>query len=200
VVDDVLGPEVLDPLRVGPELLNVPPIPGQPSGAFTEILLDRGLGTAAVAIDAAAARVITKLPFSTLKSAFQLLKSLANRHGAVGADGRAVPLRVYQHDGGGRVRCAYERYAVPGPGRVLWQGALANFNRHTPDRVHFRNDDRAPLLLIGGADHVVPAAVDRQTGSQAGQVQGGHRVQGVSRPLGLHDRPARLGRNRRLPP
>jgi NAD(P)-dependent dehydrogenase (short-subunit alcohol dehydrogenase family) len=26
---------------------------------------------------------------------------------------------------------AYERYAAPGPGRVLWQGALANFNPHT---------------------------------------------------------------------
>ena len=52
---------------------------------------------------------------------------------------------------------------MPGPGRVLWQGALANFNPHTPDRVDFHNDDRAPLLLIaGGVDHVVPAAVDRQ--------------------------------------
>jgi pimeloyl-ACP methyl ester carboxylesterase len=37
-------------------------------GAFTEILLDRGLGAAGVAIDAAAVTGITKLPFSTLKS------------------------------------------------------------------------------------------------------------------------------------
>src|SRR5579875_69998 len=33
-------------------------------GAFCEILLDRGLGAAGVAIDAAAVRGITKLPFS----------------------------------------------------------------------------------------------------------------------------------------
>jgi len=59
---------------------------------------------------------------------------------------------------------AFERYAVPGPGRVLFQAALANFNPHAATRVDFDNDDRAPLLLIvGGADHVVPAAVDRET-------------------------------------
>src|SRR5258707_388238 len=33
-------------------------------GAFTEILIDRGLGAAGVAIDAAAVRGVTKLPFS----------------------------------------------------------------------------------------------------------------------------------------
>jgi dienelactone hydrolase len=50
------------------------------------------------------------------------------------------------------------------PGRVLFQGALANFNRHSPLKVDFKNDDRAPLLLIGGGeDHTVPAVVDEST-------------------------------------
>src|SRR3954467_11656180 len=52
-------------------------------GAFTEILLDRGLGAAGVAIDAAAVRGVTKLPFSTLKSGFPILKNPANKHHAV---------------------------------------------------------------------------------------------------------------------
>lgn len=132
-------------------------------GAFTEILLDRGLGAAGVAIDAAALRGVTKLPFSTLRTAFPVLKSPANRHRAVALTAEQFHYaftNTMDEDESDRV---YERYAVPGPGRVLWQGALANFNRHSPDRVDFRNDDRAPLLLIaGGADHVVPAAVDRQ--------------------------------------
>ena len=41
------------------------------------------------------------------------------------------------------------------------QCALANFNPRAETRVHYRNDDRAPLLFIaGGEDHVVPAKVD----------------------------------------
>ena len=53
---------------------------------------------------------------------------------------------------------------MPGPGRVLFQGALANFNPHSPDAVDFKRQDRAPLLLIaGGADHLVPAVIDKST-------------------------------------
>jgi pimeloyl-ACP methyl ester carboxylesterase len=132
-------------------------------GAFTEILLDRGLGAAGVAIDAAAVRGVTKLPFSTLKSAFPVLKSPSNRHRAVALTAEQFHYAFTNTMDRGESDRVYERYAVPGPGRVLWQGALANFNRHTPDQVDFHNDQRAPLLLIaGGADHVVPAAVDRQ--------------------------------------
>jgi alpha-beta hydrolase superfamily lysophospholipase len=58
-------------------------------GAVTEVLLDRGLGDAGVAIDAATVRGVAKLPYSTLKSSFPILKSPANGH-------RAVPLNLEQ--------------------------------------------------------------------------------------------------------
>jgi pimeloyl-ACP methyl ester carboxylesterase len=55
---------------------------------------------------------------------------------------------------------AYERHAVPGPGRVLFQAVLANFNRAATS-VDFHNDDRAPLLFVaGGKDHVSPAVLN----------------------------------------
>jgi alpha-beta hydrolase superfamily lysophospholipase len=57
---------------------------------------------------------------------------------------------------------AYERYAVPGPGRPLFQAGLANFNPKAASKVNFGNDTRAPLLIVGGSvDHVVPAKTTR---------------------------------------
>ena len=52
-------------------------------GAFAEFLLDRGLGAAGVAIDAAAVKGITKLPPAQLKSAWPVRRNPANRHRAV---------------------------------------------------------------------------------------------------------------------
>jgi pimeloyl-ACP methyl ester carboxylesterase len=146
------------------ELPEAPIIMGHSfGGAITEILLDRRLGAAGVGIDAAAVRGVTKLPFSTLRSAFPVLKSPANNHRAVALTAEQFHYAFTNTMSEDESAEAYNRYAVPGPGRVLWQGALANFNPHTPDRVDFHNDERAPLLLIaGGVDHVVPAAVDRQ--------------------------------------
>jgi hypothetical protein len=57
----------------------------------------------------------------------------------------------------------YERYAVPGPGKVVFQGALAKFNPHAATKIDFRNDDRALLLLIAGeVDHTAPVSITRR--------------------------------------
>jgi pimeloyl-ACP methyl ester carboxylesterase len=90
-----------------------------------------------------------------------LLKSPANNHRAV-----ALSLEEFRYAFTNTLseeesQATYERYAVPGPGRVLFQAALANFNPRAATRVDFHNDDRAPLLLIaGGKDHVSPAALN----------------------------------------
>ena len=133
-------------------------------GAFTQVLLDRGLGAAGVAIDAAAVKGILALPFSQLRSGFPVLKNPANYGRAVMLSPEEFKYAFANTLSDEASLAAYERYCVPGPGRVLFQGALANFNPHAATKVDFHNDDRAPLLLIaGGADHTVPAIVDRQT-------------------------------------
>jgi pimeloyl-ACP methyl ester carboxylesterase len=145
--------------------LDAPPIVMGHSfgGGFTQLLLDRGLGAAGVAIDAAPVRGIPDLPLTTLRSTFPILRDPRNVN-------RAVPFTAeqFRYAFGNTLTpeqslAAYERYAVPGAGRVLWQGALANANPRTPFRVDFHKDDRAPLLFVGGgADHVVPAKVNRK--------------------------------------
>ena len=97
--------------RSSPGLPSPPIIMGHSfGGAFAEVLLDRGLGAAGVAIDAAAVKGITKLPFAQLKSAFPGAQEPGQQSPRRGADRRGVPLRVRQHD---------ERGGVPGGVRAL---------------------------------------------------------------------------------
>jgi pimeloyl-ACP methyl ester carboxylesterase len=165
-IEDVGIEQILDSYEAKIRELERPPIIMGHSfgGAFTEVLLDRGLGAAGVAIDAAGVRGVTKLPFSTLRSGFPVLKSPANKHRAVALTFDEFHYSFTNTMDEAHAREAYERYAVPSPGRVLWEGAFANFNPRTPLQLDFKNPDRAPLLLIaGGSDHVVPAVIDRQT-------------------------------------
>ncbi len=132
-------------------------------GAFTQILLNRGLGAAGVAINSVAVKGVLTLPWSTLKSMFPVLKNPANNYRAV-----ALSLEEFRYAFTNTLsekesQAAYERYAVPGPGRVLFQAALANFNPRATTSVDFHNDERAPLLFIaGGKDHVSPAAINEE--------------------------------------
>jgi pimeloyl-ACP methyl ester carboxylesterase len=129
-------------------------------GLITQILLDRGLGAAGVAISSAAAKGVLLLPFSTLKVVGPALSNPLNAH-------RAVPLTADQFHyaftntlSTSESLQIYERYAVPGPDHVLFQAGLANFNPHASTTVDFHNDSRAPLLMIAGErDHISPPAV-----------------------------------------
>jgi len=140
-------------------------------GAFTEVLLDRGLGAAGVAIDPAPVKGVLSLPLSTLRSAFPVLDNpIANRHKAVMLSPSEFHFAFTNTLTDAESEAAYQRYAVPGPGRILFQGALANFNPDAATRVDFRNPDRAPLLVIGGgADHIVPPSVSKEAADHFGK-------------------------------
>jgi pimeloyl-ACP methyl ester carboxylesterase len=131
-------------------------------GAFVEVLLDRGLGAAGIAIDAAPTRGVLKLPLATLRSASPVLRNPVNYRKAVMLTPKQFHYAFTNTLSEQESLRVYERYAVPGPGRVLFQGALANTNRRSPLRIEYDRRDRAPLLFIGGGvDHTVPASVNR---------------------------------------
>jgi alpha-beta hydrolase superfamily lysophospholipase len=128
-------------------------------GLVTQILLDHGWGAAGVAIASAPVKGIARLPLSILKLAFSLLgKSLSNNASSLTAQQfrRAFTNSLTESES----LDAFNRYTVPAPNRVLLQTAFANFTRHTAISVNFRNDTRAPLLLVaGGKDRIVPSSI-----------------------------------------
>src|SRR4051794_31050863 len=139
-------------------------------GAFVELLLDRGLGAAGVALSPAPVKGVLRLPLSALRAAFPALRNPLNRN-------RAVPLTFEQFNYSftntmtkEEATAVYERYYVPGTGRVLFQAATANVNPGAATKVNFRNDDRAPLLIVGNdKDHTVPASLSREAAKHHGK-------------------------------
>ncbi|GAA1630451.1 alpha/beta hydrolase [Catellatospora bangladeshensis] len=131
-------------------------------GLLTQLMLDRGLGAAGVAIHSGQVRGVYRLPFTQLKAASPVLGNPANRN-------RAVPFTHEQFHyaftntlSAQRSREAYDRYHVPAAARMLFQGAFANLDPRSPLAVDVRRADRAPLLFVaGGADNIVPASVNR---------------------------------------
>jgi pimeloyl-ACP methyl ester carboxylesterase len=139
-------------------------------GAFVQVLIDRGLGAAGVAIDSAAVRGVLDVPFSTLRSGWPLLRNPLQRHKAI-----ALTPGQFHYAFGNTLteaesRTVYDRYQVPGARNVLLEGAFANVNPRTALRVNFANNQRAPLLFIaGGRDHIVPASTNRSNASKYGK-------------------------------
>jgi pimeloyl-ACP methyl ester carboxylesterase len=133
-------------------------------GLIAQVLLGRGLGSAAVAIDAAPIKGVLPLPFSAVRVAFVALKNPANKN-------RVVPLteQEFRYGFGNTLSseesaALYRRWAIPGPGRPLFQAAFANINPKAPSKVDTANKTRGPLLLIAGEkDHTVPPVITRST-------------------------------------
>jgi pimeloyl-ACP methyl ester carboxylesterase len=129
-------------------------------GLFVELLLDRGLGRAGVAISPAPPKGILALPFSTLKAAAPALAHPSKWHGVVTLTPEEFTYAFVNTFSQEDAAAAYDRYAVPETGQIFYEGGFANFHLHPPTEVHFKNDDRAPLLLVGATeDHTVPASL-----------------------------------------
>jgi pimeloyl-ACP methyl ester carboxylesterase len=132
-------------------------------GVFTQLLLDRGHGAAAVALNSAPPEGVRVVPPSQIKSTFEVLKNPANRHRAVGLSFEQWKYAFTNTFTDDEARELYERLHIPAPGGIVWETVLANFKPgHQDAWVDFHNDDRAPLLFISGSeDHIMPPSVQK---------------------------------------
>jgi alpha-beta hydrolase superfamily lysophospholipase len=131
-------------------------------GLVVELLLDRGLGRAGVAMSPAPAKGILVLPFSTLKSGAPALAHPSKWHGVVTLTPEEFTYAFVNTFSSEDAASAYDRYAVPETGQIFYEAGFANFHLHPPTEVHFKNADRAPLLIVGAAqDHTVPARLSK---------------------------------------
>ena len=133
-------------------------------GLIAQRLLGQDLATAAVAIDPAPIKGVIFLPPSALRVASVALRRPANRNDVV-----SLTADQFRYGFGNAVsaqECGelYERWAIPTPGRPVFEAAMANLVPHSPAKVDTGNKTRGPLLITaGGRDHTVPAAISHAT-------------------------------------
>jgi pimeloyl-ACP methyl ester carboxylesterase len=139
-------------------------------GLVTELLLDRGLGAAGVALSPAPVKGVLRLPPAELRTVFPALRNPANRKKTVELTPKQFRWAFTNTMSDEDAQVAYDRYQVPGPGRVLFQAGFANFNPRAVTKVDFHKDDRPPLLVVGNdQDHTVPASVSREAAKRLGK-------------------------------
>jgi pimeloyl-ACP methyl ester carboxylesterase len=131
-------------------------------GLFTQMLLDRGLGAAGVAMDPGPPKGILNLPVAALVSAAPVLLHPSKWSGVIELSLEQFTRGFVNTWSPEDAKVAYQRYAVPETGRILFQAGTANLNPRSEAVVNFANDSRAPLLVTGGEkDNTVPASLSR---------------------------------------
>ncbi|MET9663463.1 alpha/beta hydrolase [Streptomyces sp. NPDC006510] len=157
--------EVFDHLKQVIDALDTKPVIMGHSfgGAFVQLLLDAGYGSAGVSIDGAAVKGVKALPFSEIKATFPVLHNPANKSRAVPITEKEFHYAFTNNLTVEESKAVYDRYSVPVSGRILFQGGFANFTPNATTTYDFANDDRAPLLFIsGGNDNILPPVVQRE--------------------------------------
>ena len=130
-------------------------------GLFVQILLDRGIGKAGVAINSAPPKGVFAFYPTAFRSLGHVLTTWQGWKRILRmplSDFRYAFVNTLPSD---RQAAVYERYVVPETGRIFSSGDNM-LSASSPTAVHFENPKRAPLLLIaGGSDHIVPPAINR---------------------------------------
>lgn len=129
-------------------------------GLIAQKLAGQGLSLCTIAIDPAPFKGVLPLPASVLKAFMPILLKPANRNRAVSLTQEQFRFGFGNAISEQESNALYREYAVPTPGKPLFEGAFANFNPKAGTKVNLDSPNRGPLLIISGEfDHVVPKAM-----------------------------------------
>jgi alpha-beta hydrolase superfamily lysophospholipase len=128
-------------------------------GLITQLLLDRGLGAAGVAIGTAPPNGIRVLPVSTLRASFPALKNPFNRDGLAPLSRSQFQYRFTNTISRQESDAIYDEHYIPGTNRAFFDAVTSK----SAAGVDWANSRRAPLLLIAGSeDHISPVPLNRK--------------------------------------
>lgn len=124
-------------------------------GVFTQHLLDRGLGVAGVAIDPAPTPGVPLGPHAII-SALPVLGDPFSGGKVCHMTRKFFKTRFAQTLPESMKDDHYDRYIVPTPGKVYWDGVINSIP------INWRNPERAPLLFVaGGKDLIADASMTK---------------------------------------
>lgn len=132
-------------------------------GLIAQRLLTEGHAVAGVALDPAPIKGVLYLPPSAFRVAGIALKNPANRNKSVSLTAKQFAYGFGNALAGDESDALFDRWAIPSPGKPLFEAAIAAFVPGSPAKVDTKRSDRGPLLITGGRfDHTVPAIVSKQ--------------------------------------
>jgi pimeloyl-ACP methyl ester carboxylesterase len=124
-------------------------------GTFVQHLLDRGVGAAGVVINPAPTPGVPLYPHA-IRSALPVFLDLFSIGKVKQMSRKFFRTRFAQTVPAAQADGLYDRYIVPTPTKVYWDGVIG------PMKIRWDNPNRAPMLLIGGGkDLIADAAMTR---------------------------------------
>jgi pimeloyl-ACP methyl ester carboxylesterase len=132
-------------------------------GLFVQLLLDRGLGAAGIAIDSAPPKGVFAFEPTSLLSLGRILLIPFGWRKVVRWSYSEYRYAFVHTMPPEEQRTIWEAQIVPDSGRPFFEAGFSFLDRASPARVDFANSDRAPLLFISGeADRAMPPAIVRR--------------------------------------
>lgn len=131
-------------------------------GLITQMLIDRGLGSAGILLDSAQTAGVPVLPFATIRATLPILGNPFSYNRTTSLSPSQFNYAFTNELDAVESKKVYDRYSIPAANAILWDAALALLNPNASSKVDYKRNDRAPLLFIAGSnDHLAPPAINK---------------------------------------